>query len=260
MSLSNVLEEIKKVKPYVDEDVESGPYQTLAGRRGRKLQAIESMKRLKRQYTTELLQSAAFIVVVGDKRDVFVSTAVESYKCFSSDPNSFFNDLANKVPPAAYLGRESVANLFDILGRHLEDKAFDLDIVGYPQLIFRQEYGIHLNTKEDFYNLVRRAVSEQLGGELVAIQATHDLADEAISKEHSAKITPILLSTDNDQFALTLVRDLEKISNKVFLISAGRVSKTIKGAKTPEQVIAVKDPTGENVENALKTISNSLKR
>jgi len=257
MSLSKVLEEIKKVYPYVNEDVDSGPVETMTGRRGRKNQAIESMKRLRRDYVAELLQSAAFIVVVGDKRDAFSSVAVENYKCFSDNPESFYKGLVDKVSPSLYLGKEGMSNIFDVLGRYLEDKASSLDIVVYPQLIFRQEYAGNIGSKEDFLTLVKRAVTEQVGGEVVGIQAVHNLVDVAIKREHAAKFTPILLPSGDDKFALTVAKDLERLSKRIFIVSAGKTSKL---AKSTEGVIFVKDPTNENVENALKTISDSLKK
>lgn len=257
MSLSKVLEEIKKVYPYINEDVDSGPPETLSGRRGRKNQAVESMKRLKRQYTSELLQTAAYILVLGDKRDLFASIATENYQCFNCNPDTFFQDLANRVPQSLYLGKEGMSNIFDILGRHLEDKALDLDIVAYPQLIFRQEYSRHLSSREDFTALVRQAVVDQVGGELVGIQAVHSLVVAAIERDHTAKFTPILLPTSDDKFALTVARDLGRISKRVFVVSVGKTSKLVKSV---EGAIFVKDPTNENVENALKTISDSLKK
>lgn len=257
MSLSKVLEEIKRVQPHAEEDVTTGPPETLAGRRGRKAQAIETLKRLKREYSNSLRETAAYILVVGDKRDAFASIATENYKCFSNDPESFFTDLVNRVPAALYINKDGESNMFDIVGRHLEDKALELDLVGYPQLIFRHEYQRHLTSKEDFLALIKLAVTEQVGGELVGIQAAKELTDAAIKRDHGAKLTPILLPTGDDKFALTVARDLERLSNRVFIVSVGKSSKAIKAA---DGVIFVKDPTNENVENALKTISASLKR
>lgn len=83
MSLEQILKEIKEVKPFAEGDAEDGPIETLAGRRGRKVQATERLKQLKRQY---------------------------------------------------------IRDLFDVLGRYLEDKANELDISEYPQLIFKDRY------------------------------------------------------------------------------------------------------------------------
>lgn len=45
MSLQDTLTEIKRLKPFAEEDTNVGPLETLNGRRGRKSQAIESQDR-----------------------------------------------------------------------------------------------------------------------------------------------------------------------------------------------------------------------
>lgn len=257
MSLSVVLDKIKKVQPFALEDADSGPVETLRARRGRKNQAVEEFSRLKKEYEFELRRTAAFILVLGDKRQDFTELAVQNYKCFSSDPNNFFSDLAGRVPASLYLGKEGLPNLFDILGRHLEDKMLDLDVIGYPQLIYRQEYAQAIRNTEEFTAIVRRAVVEQVGGEIVGIQSIRNLAPEAIRLEHSSKFTPILLPVNDEKFALTIARDLEKITARIFIVSAGKTSKLL---KSYQDTVYVKEVTTENVEGALKTISSTLKK
>lgn len=260
MSLSKVIEEIKKVKPFVDEDVESGPRETLAGRRGRKAQAIERMQTLKFEYRQELIQSAVFIIVTGDKRNELTAIATDNFKCFSSDPNALYEDLANRITPAAKQGNASVTALFDILGRHLEDKARELGIIGYPQMIFRQEYQVNIRDDKDLVNLVKRAINDQVGSEMVGLQSIVSMVDNAIEKEHNAKITPIILSTDEPEFALDLDATLGRLNPRgVFLILAGKSAKANKVLKTFPGIISIKEPTNETVEQALKTISGTVK-
>lgn len=255
MSLVKILEEIKKVEPLAKEDVETPPYETLTARRGRKNQALESMSRLKQAYANELRSTAAFILVVGDKRDEFVAAATK-HKCFTADPEQFFSNLIDRIPAALYLGKESIVNTFDILGRHIEDMAGDLGIVGYPQLIFRQEYQRQVNNRSEFLSLVKQAVVNQIGGELVGIQAVRSLIDGAIEKRYAAKFAPILLPTADERFAMVVSNDLERISSRVFLVKAGATSEDFKDG----DALTVEEPTDESVKGALKSISNSLKR
>lgn len=258
MSLSKVLEEINKVKVYADEDVETGPIETLSGRRGRKNQAIEKLKTLKLEYKQSLIDSAAFIIVTGDKRDAFTAAAVENFKCFSRDPNEFYEDLASRIPPTLYQGQASVSNIFDVLGRHLEDKAREIGIVGYPQMIFRQEYRVTLKDKADLTSLIRRAVNDQVGSEIVGIQAITSLVNPAIDRGHGAKVTPIVFSTSDEALALSLESTLSRLKPRgVFLVVAGKGTKALRAV---EGVISVKDPTTEEVEKTLKAVSNATKR
>lgn len=257
MALNTVLDKIKELQVFAEEDVDSGPRSTMSARRGRKNQAVEVLKTLRREYSSDLRRTAAFILVIGDKRDQFTSLATEHYKCFSTDPETFYRDLADRIPSSLYLGKESVSNTFDVLGRHLEDKMLQLDSVsGYPQLIFRQEYQRSLKSREDFLNLVKQALVEQVGGEIVGIQAISTLTNEAINRNHTAKFTPILLPAGDEKFALKVATDLGRISTKVFVVVAGDIS----ALTGEEDTVTVKDPTLESVKRALKTISNKLKK
>jgi len=256
MLLTKIIEEIKKVQPLAEENVDAGPFETMNARRGRKLQAIESLNRLRTAYTTELRRTAAFIVVLGDQRDAFTKLAVDGFKCYEADPDAYFSHLVDRVPQTVYL-RESLANAFDVLGRYIEDSAHELDIVGYPQLIFRQEYQRTVKSREDFIGVVRQAVVEQIGGEIVGIQAARSLTPTAIQKENSAKFTPILLPTGDERFGLTVARDLERISTRVFLVVAGKTNADLSKL---EDAIFVTEPSKEDVKKALKTISSQLKK
>lgn len=256
MSLAKVLEEIKKVKPYADEDVNSGPVETLNGRRGRKNQAIERLTTLRQEYRQNMLDTAVFIIVTGDKREEFAEAA-KNFKCFATDPNEFYLDLANQIPPIFYGGNASVNDAFDVLGRHLEDKARKLGIIGYPQLIFRQDYRVTLKSKEDLIDLTRRCINDQVGSEIVGLQALTSLVDSAIAADHSGKTTPIVLSTNDEKLALDLDGTLARLKPRgVFLVVAGKGTKNLKAVK---DAIFVKDTSPEAVEATLKTINGAKK-
>jgi hypothetical protein len=258
MSLSKVMEEIKAIRPYTTEDVDSGPRETLSGRRGRKNQAIERMKGLKRECRLDLLTSAAFIIVTGSAKDAFASLATEKYDCFTANPNDFYQNLADRIPESLYKGKESMVNLFDIVGRHLEDKAMELDLQGYNQLIFKQEHYVSIKQKSDLVEMLKRAINAQMGSEIVGIQAVTSLVDTVIDKEHTAKVTPIVLATDDEKLAIDLESSLRRLNSRgVFLVVAGKGTKNL---KTVPGVISVKEPTEETVEAALKGINASSKK
>lgn len=257
MSLTQVLAEIKNLKQYAEEDVQGGAPETLNARRGRKNQAIERLKLLKREYSKDLLRSAVFIVAAGEGRNDFATLAVEKFGCFSTDPDTFYADLAGRVPPTLYLGREGVSNIFDVLGRHLEDKMGELDINEYNQLLFKQNYSGTLNSPEQFKALVTRAVNAQIGAEIAGIQAVASLVDSAIEREHSEKITPILLTTGDAQLALELLKDLERLTPRVFLTVTGKSSKALKSV---DGALVMKEASDETVQATLTEIRKNLKK
>lgn len=257
MSLQSTLEEIKKVKAFAEEDVNSGPIETLNGRRGRKAQAIEQLKRLKRDYKQSLMQNTVFIVSTGSGRDEFEKTATEEFGLFSANPEAFYSDLANRVPQSLYVGKEGVSNIFDVLGRHLEDKMMELDINEYNQLLFKAEYAKQVNSVEEFTQLIKQAINKQIGAEIAGVQAIDSLVDQAIAKNHSDKITPVVLSTGDEQFALDLVRDLERLTTRVFLSVTGKSTKTLKSV---DGALLLKDASKENVQAALTEMRKNLKK
>lgn len=257
MSLQSTLAEIKKVKAFAEEDTNSGPVETLNARRGRKNQAIEQLKRLKREYKTDLIQSAVFIVSTGSGRDEFTKTATEEFKLFSADSEEFYKDLSGRVAPALYIGKSGVSNIFDVLGRHLEDKMNELDINEYNQLLFKAPYGKQINSTEEFTQLVKQAVNSQIGAEIAGIQAINSLVDIAIEKDHADKITPIVLTTSDEQFAQDMLRDFGRLTTRVFLAVTGKGNKTLKSV---DGALLLKDASKESVEAALKEMRKNLKK
>lgn len=260
MSLATIVAKIKEIKPYIDEDVESGPLETMSGRRGRKNQAINEMANLKRSYKEQMLNNSLFIVVSGASKDGFATIATENFKCLSADPEEFYMDLVNRIPPSLYLsGSASVENVFDVLGRHLEDKAMELGLVQINQPVFKQEYRQNANSKEKLLALVKQIVNEQVGAEIVGFQAVHSLTAPAIEKGHKEVLSAIILPTDDEKLVKFLINDFQRKgrSQKVFLISAGKTKKEI---KSMEGVIGVKEVNETSVKAALTQILSFFKK
>lgn len=257
MSLQSVLAEIKQVKVFAEEDTNTGAPETLNARRGRKAQAIEQLKRLKRDYRQQLMQNTVFIVATGAGREDFAKLASEDFGLFSVDPETFYKDLAKRVPEVLYKGKEGVSNIFDVVGRHLEDKMMELDVNSYNQLLFKAGYAKAVNNVDEFAQLLKTAINQQIGSEIAGIQAIADLTDVAIEKNHSDKITPVVLSTGDEAFALQLVKDLERLTTRVFLSVTGEASTALKSV---DDAIVLADATKTAVGTALKNIKKNLKK
>jgi hypothetical protein len=256
MSLSQVLEQIKKVKPLAEEDISSGPRETYAGREGRKRNAVEQLGTLKEQYIDELRMSAVFILVSGSNKEDFANIAQSEYKCFKADPEGFYKDLANRLPEELYTHKTPTANLFDVMGRHLEDKANEMKIVGYPQLIMKNKYQRAVKSREDFVSLIKEAINDQVGSEIAGIHAIRSIADTAINSDHGSKMTPIVMATDDETLALDLKNTLGRLGSQVFLVAAGKGSKTI---KSTEGAFTLKEVNTKSVENVLTNVKSLCK-
>jgi hypothetical protein len=259
MSLETIIKEMKTLKPLAEEDPNSGPPETMVGRRGRIAQAAERLTELKRSYAESLLQSAVFIIVAGAKRNEFSDIATgEKFNLFSSDPETFYADLANRIPPVLYANHNaSPSNLFDILGRHLEDKMREIGVEQYNQLIFREKYITKMNNATEFAQVVKASINEQIGAEIVGIQAAASIVDKALSVNHQAKTTPIVLNTSDEKLALQLSSDLGRITQRVFLVNAGKSSKELRAV---EESISLKEVTEDSVKSTLDQIKNSMRR
>jgi hypothetical protein len=270
MSLSNILKEMDSARPQAEMDVQMGSPQTYGGRVGLKRAAIDRMERLRSQYQTELMASTLFIVVTGKERDSFTQIASsDKFECFAVDSDDFYKDLTSRISPPnvkpSLFGRETPKNLFNVADNVLRDMAMDLGIRSYPPLSFNDKYNSAVNTAEDFVPLIKRAINDQVGSEIVGLNAVHSIVSKAIEKKHSAKITPLILNTSDEKFAVDLQKNLKRqrqsdgtytgLTDKVFLIVAGKTPKSLQGI---EGAIAVKTVSEENVGDALTAIKNKL--
>lgn len=255
MSLGNILKEIETNRPQAEMDVTLGTPATYGGRVGLKRAATESIKRLKLQYQKELMTSTLFIVVTGTERDTFSTLASgETFGCFAVDPEDFFKDLTSRLDTRLF-GRENVRGLFSIAENILQDKALELDIASYPALRFDDRYNSSVKTAEDFVPLIRNAINDQVGSEIVGINAVYSIVDKAIEKKHEASVTPVVLNTSDEKFALDLQKNLKRLTPNVFLVSAGKVSKAL---KTAEGTIVVKTVSEDTVGDALSAIRSKI--
>ena len=255
MSLTTILKEMETNRPNAEMDVHLGAEATYGGRVGLKRAATETLKRLKLDYRNELMASTVFIIVTGASRDQFTELASnEAFGCFSTDPEELYKDLASKINPTLF-GREGVRQLFNIAGNLLEDKALELDINSYPMLQFNDKYNRAVGNVEDFASVIKSAINDQVGSEIVGINAIHSIVDKAIGKNHSAKVTPLILNTSDEKFALDLQNNLKRLTPKIFLVVAGKASKDLN--KTKDAVL-VKTVSEESVGEALGTIRSKI--
>lgn len=270
MSLVNILKEMEQNRPNSEMDVHMGNPATFGGRVGLKRAATENIKRLSVNYRKELMSSALFIVVVGTGQEAFTQLATtDAFGCFSVDPDRFYKNLAERVSPPtvkpSLYGRENVRNLFNIAQNVLRDRAIELDIDSYPPLYFSDKYNTGVKTVEDFVPVLKSAVNDQVGAEIVGIDAIDSIVEGAIQKGHSASVTPIVFNTSDEKFALDLQRSLKRrrlpdgtytgLTDKVFLVVAGKASKEL--AKATGNVL-VKNVTEEAVGEALTTIRSKI--
>lgn len=260
MSLINIVKQIENYQPQADAEVSLDFPNTYSARLGVKRSAMDAIKRLKDEYRKILLESTAFIVVTGNGRDNFATLASnENFGCFSANSEDFYNDLVDRVSPPtikpSLFGRENVRSLFSIAQNVLRERADALEIRDYPSLMFSEKYNMGINSKEEFVSLIKRAINDQVGSELVGINAVHSVVSTALDRKHTAPVTPIILNTEDEVLALDLQKTLKRLTPKVFLVVAGKAAKT---THSFTGAISVKTVNEDSVTDALNKIKNVL--
>lgn len=213
MSLSDTMNQIKKIKVVAETEVLEQPRETLGGRLSRQTRAKEDLKGLTEKYRQELLRSAVFILVSGSGNKEFVKIATDALGFFQANANQVYSDIAGQVSPQLYAGKESNPGLMDVVSRVLENKALEIGVTGYPMIKFRQEFRRKISDRTDFEALLKQILNAQVGTELVGAQAVKSILTDAIEAEHSGKTTPILLAVGEDDSDLS--EGLRRISSNV---------------------------------------------
>lgn len=255
MALKEILARLKEALPIASEVIEQEPLSTYTGRIGRQRQAKEASVSLKSQYRREMLESSLFMVITGSQKEDFAKVAAEN-ETFVVSSDDFYVDLVNRIPEELYVEKQAVANVFDVIGRHLEDKAVELEIRGYPMLLMKPSYNKFIGSKAELVTLVKEAVNEQVGAEIVGITAISSILNKAIEVGHAKRITPVAIVASDDQMALDLIRDLPRLTNRVVLINAGKTSKAL---KSHNGTVNLKEVNEKTVIETLTNISKSTK-
>lgn len=257
MSLNTILQEIEKTLPQAQMDLTMANESTFRGREGLKRAAVERLEQLKTDYKKALIESTFFIILTGSNRNHFSEVASNpDFECFSVNPDNFYNDLASRVDGKLF-GRESTKYLFNIANNALYDKALEIGISrnSLTEIKFDERYNMAVKNHEELANLLKRAVNDQIGSEIVGLDAITSIADRALEKKHAGSITPVLLNTDDENFALDLQKNLTRLKTKTFVVVAGKASKTLQNLPG---VLRVKDVTEESVGETLKLIRNQI--
>jgi hypothetical protein len=257
MSLSTILQEIEKTQPIATLDLTLGNESTFRGREGMKRAAVDRLEQLKTDYKKALIESTFFIILTGANRDRFSEIASNpDFECFAVDPDNFYRDLASRVDTKLF-GRESTKYLFNIANNALYDKALEIGISrnSIMEIKFDERYNRAVTNTEELAGLLKQAVNDQIGSEVVGLDAIASIVDRALAKKHAGSITPVLLNTSDEHFVLDLQKNLLRLKTKTFVVVAGKASKALQNLPG---ALAVKTVTEETVGETLKIIRTKI--
>lgn len=254
-SLKVVLETIKGKKALAEADPGHDPHSKRT-RMGHIKRAKEDLVDLYYQYRQEVKERALFILVTGDEAEKFAKSAEKSFNCFSLDAELMYKELLDKVPKQLKVNTTASSSMFDHLLVHFEDRAKQIDIIGFPMLVFEQKYKKVLQSEEEALQLVKQAMGDKIGHEVIALDAIEKISIKAVNQDFSGKVAPIVLYSNDGKFVTEVMKGIRRsVTNKVYMVSAGSTQEETENLSFD----SIKKVTKSSVENSLKKIKESLK-
>lgn len=253
-NLETVVKEIKKLKQVA----EMNPGTDVHKRRhnkGKISQAKEKLKEKFMEYRKSVRENAIFILAVGSDSQKFAEIAQNEYQCFAVNTEDFYTDILDKVPEKLYMNKTSSRNMFEHISARFEDRAHEMDVISYQPIVFEAKYKKVIKSKEEALRLVKRAINEKVGGEIAAIDAVEKVSREAVNRDYFGKVVPIVMYTEDEELAQSLMQDIPKVNRKVFVVSAG---KKLQSDLQGKAVSAISKVSKEKVEETLIDIKKKV--
>lgn len=260
-TIKELVSTIKQKKEEAGQSMDKLDPHTRRVRAGKAKRAREDLKELYMRYRKLLASSSVFMLVTGTHAKEFVDVAREDFACFAVEADSFYKSLLDQVPKVTYMNKIANSSLFDHFSAKFEDRATQIDIVGYPAFVFKSKYKKKLSNYDDALDLVKRAWNETVGSETAVLDAIDKVAEEAVNKDYSAPVCPIILYTQDEKLVEEMLEDVKKSraaipSQSVFVISVGKVGKDLKKLS----FASLKNGSKDSVEEVLKKIKGSVLR
>lgn len=248
------LKEIQKAKAVAEMDP-GHDVQTRRVKLGHIRQAKEKLETLYMEYRREIQNNSVFIVALGSSAKSFADKAKKDYQCFSYEADGLYKDLLSKVSPKVYLNQLGSRSFFEHLSAKFEERAMEIDIVGYPPLYFDAKYKKQINSKEEALDMTKRAINEKIGGEVAGLDAIEKAAIEAVNSEFEGQVIPIVLYTEDEKLAEEVLAGLPRINKNVFLVTAGKdIAENLQNKSISSMVKVTK----ESVEKTLIKIKENV--
>lgn len=251
MTLNKIVDDIKKNKALAEEQIdENSDPRTLKSRIGRKNSAKEKLKLLYRDYKKTLVNKVALLLVTGNKAEEFCEVAQTEGNMFLAIADNLYEDLSSRIPEAVIKRGMKTAAIIDILGRHLEDKANELDVASYPALVYKSKYDKKIENSGDMLELTKTLINSEVGSDLVGLDVLEQVSRQAVNDMFDGKILPVVVLLKDNSIAEEVVEGLKRI---------GAVSTVLAGdGKAPKGSSKVSDVTKEQVFSVLKKMQKQV--
>lgn len=253
-SIQDVMEEINKTKAIAEMDPGTN-VQTRRVRMGKIKQAKSKLEELYMEYRKEVRNNSIFIVASGTEAQGFADSAKKDFDCFTLQADSFYENLLDQVPDKLYLNKPASRNMFEHLSARLEDRAREIDIIGYNGIYFEGKYKRNLKTKEDALQITKEAINKKVGAEIVGLDAIERISIESVNKGFQGTTVPIVLYTNDEKLTQDLLKDLKRLTKNVFFVKSGDIKEK---SLTALAINDINKATKENVKETLLKIKSNI--
>jgi len=224
MSFKEILTKINEEKKIAETDLNTISPRAYPYKKGQVDRAKENLESLYVDYKNQVLKNAVFILVTGSHSDEFADIAQDKFECFNIDAKSFYQEIVDQLSPELYKDKNLNSSVFDIAGNVLEDKMKNLDVVSYNSLTFSSKYSKFVKTKAEMVDILKDAINDSVGGEVVGLDALEKVSKEAVNKEYKSRVVPILLRSKDENFLLNIATSIRTINPRVVMVVAGETN------------------------------------
>ena len=250
MSLASLVEEIKQNKEFAEENITGGNPLTANSRLGRQNAAKARLQDLFIVYKNELRGKILSVLVTGPEADNFTKTAADVGHMYVASADNLYEDLAKRIDPVYYSGRESPAALVEVLSRHWFDKMGELDLRGELDIQYKTKYARKVSSFEELVPFVKEVMESEVGIDAIAYDVLDQITHSTFKNLFSGNLVPCVVQLKNGASKNEVAESLKKIG-LVYTVTAGE--------GTPSE-FNLDQINNKNVLGILKQINASVKK
>lgn len=231
MKLKDIILKIKLAEDVIkNTKIQPGSHPlTVVAKEGVIRKAKNDILNLERNYFEFVRPNILNILFSGEYSASFVETAQQEFDCVSFDIESLMNDLCD-VPEMFWLNRTVEFDAIDRINIKLESIAIDANIQSMPMLVFDQKLKYQIKSQEEFVQLVKKYISQQIGGEFFALAAILKLTPILIETKRIENNIPVILysSKNDEELMADIYKNIGILFKNSFAVSCGKVKEETK--------------------------------
>lgn len=251
-TLDTVVEEIKKQRGYLNDDLSDADERTIRGRQGRKRAAAIALDYLFFDFRDLVRNKVSVLFVAGDQSEQFTKLAKETTGTDNIQAEALYDQLVSKLDKSIIeRSRENSAYVIEVGMKYLQDAAIDLGIKSMPLPVYNQKYETQISSLEDAKQLLKRVIREQIGPELQMLFIIDHAARIFYKENVEGKFFPIVVTVKNSNELNEAIFSLSALRNKHIVIGAGQTDASVD--------VNLDEVNEEQVLETLKQIKTKLK-